>query len=130
MLIPLIVTISVFVHVCSASYDVAFTRLTDNQAAKATRLLTSAIFSNGDLLVGGYTAGLTDFPSAGGIDFLMQRYSYSGTLLWTKVFGGIKDENMQKVAVDSSDNIYVTGFTKSESAAGDADVYIGKFDSS
>jgi len=127
MFIPLIVTISLFVHVCTAGpYDVSFTRLTANDGALDAWLMSSAIFSNGDVLVGGYTTGIVGFPSAGTNDCILQRYSETGNLLWTKVFGGIGLDSISAVVVDSSDNIYVTGGRSTTSV----DVYIAKFDSS
>eukprot|EP01032_Pedospumella_encystans_P010435 gene10435-12195_t len=127
MLIFLFLNLVLFIHVCSATYEVSFARLSDNQATKATYFLSSAIFSNGDILVGGYTTGLTDFPSAGGNDFLLQRYSYTGSLLWTKVFGDIHNNAFLAVTVDSSDNIYATGNTF---IASNMNAYIAKFDPS
>eukprot|EP01034_Spumella_vulgaris_P010101 gene10101-12815_t len=133
MLIPLIVTLSLVLQVCSAAYDVSFARLTNNEATKETLFMSTAIFSNGDVLVGGVTAGLAGYPSAGGNDFLLQRYSQSGSLVWTKVFGGVGHEAIQAVAVDSTDNIYATGFISPLATSSywtGNNVYIAKFDSS
>eukprot|EP01032_Pedospumella_encystans_P030424 gene30424-34344_t len=133
MLIPLIVTLSLVLQVCSAAYDVSFARLTNNEATKETLFMSTAIFSNGDVLVGGVTAGLVGYPSAGGNDFLLQRYSQSGSLVWTKVFGGVGHEAIQAVAVDSTDNIYATGFISPLATSSywtGNNVYIAKFDSS
>ena len=133
MLIPLTVTLSLLVQVCTAAlYDVAFARLTNNQAVVGSysELLCNTIFSNGDVLVSGYTKGLVGYDSAGGADFLLQRYSETGTLLWTKVFGGAGVDSIESVSLDSTDNIYATGYTSSSTPSQSQDVYIAKFDSS
>ncbi len=123
MLIPLIVTISLFVQVCTAQ-DVSFARLTTNQATKASGYASTAVLFNGDVVVGGFTNGLVGFASAG---VLLQRYSPEGSLIWTKVLGGFFFDYIVAIAVDPNDNIYATGC---KSSGGSCDVYIGKFDSS
>lgn len=129
MLIPLIVTLSLFVQVCTAGlYDAAFTRLTNNQASQLSRYFSTAIFSNGDVLVGGFTRGLVGYNSAGGNDFLLQRYSEAGSLIWTKVYGDIGHDTIQGVTVDSSDNIFATGSVKATTGS-TADAYVAKYDS-
>ena len=132
MLIPLIVTLSLFVQVCTAYIqDVSLARLTENQVSQPSRYSATALLSNGDVVVGGFTNGLAGFSSAGGRDFLLQRYSPSGSLVWTKVFGDVGHDTIAAVAVDSSDNIYATGTTNP--TLGNLplnDVYVAKFDSS
>ena len=64
-----------------------------------------AIDSSGNIIVTGSTAS----DGAGGSDLLVAKYDSSGTLLWDKTLGGTGTDNGQGVAIDSSDNIIVTG---------------------
>ena len=68
------------------------------------------------------SSGLT----AGSYDMFVMRYNPSGTLLWQKKIGGSSSESGGSIAIDSSDNIYVTG---SSSSTADSDqCFIAKLD--
>lgn len=60
------------------------------------------------------SSGLT----AGNYDMFLMRYNPSGLLLWQKKIGGTSSESAGSIAIDSSDNIYVTG---SSSSTADSD---------
>jgi len=57
------------------------------------------------------------------------KYNSSGTELWNRTWGGSEGDGSRGVAVDSYDNIYITGFTKSF-GAGERDMVLVKYNSS
>ena len=98
--------------------------------------------SNGDVVVTGSCANSVDFgngnltSSFGGYDIFVAKYSgVDGSLLWAKRFGGIYDDYGYGVAVDSSDNVIVTGqFMERVNfgggalySAGGGDIFVAKF---
>jgi len=80
-----------------------------------------AIDSSDNIIVCGYTAS----DGAGGNDFLIAKYNSSGVLQWDRTLGGSGDDRGHAVAIDSSNNIIVCGFTDSD-GAGSYDVLIAK----
>jgi hypothetical protein len=56
------------------------------------------------------SGGLDSNTSSGGEDIVLVKYSSSGTKQWTKQLGSSSSDFAWDVTVDSSDNIYVTGF--------------------
>ena len=74
-------------------------------------------------------AGRTSSDGAGGNDVLIAKYNSSGTLQWDRTLGGASNDIAFEVAIDSSDNIIVAGYTASD-GAGDDDVLIAKYNSS
>ncbi len=84
-----------------------------------------AVDSSGNIYVTGYTWSF----GAGGSDVLLLKFDPHGSLLWQKTWGGSNADIGRSVAVDSSGNIYVTGYTNSFGAGGN-DVLLLKFDSS
>ena len=60
-----------------------------------------------------YVTGTTWSFGAGGADILLLKFDTSGALVWQKTWGGAIDDFGYDVAVDSSENIYVTGYTDS-----------------
>ena len=76
-----------------------------------------------------YVLGRTNSTGAGGYDFLIAKYNSSGTIQWQRVLGGAGTEIGNSVAIDSSDNVYVFGYTTSTGAGGD-DFLIAKYNSS
>ncbi|MCP4134620.1 MAG: hypothetical protein GY754_26840 [bacterium] len=58
---------------------------------------------DGDVLDDNESSGL------GNLDAFVCKYSTSGSLLWSKRFGGANNDEGTSVSVDSSNNIYVTG---------------------
>ena len=55
--------------------------------------------------------GSTQSDGAGSYDLLVAKYNSSGVLQWDKTLGGTGTEGGYGVAVDSSDNIIVCGYT-------------------
>ncbi|MFX0105779.1 MAG: SBBP repeat-containing protein [Candidatus Hodarchaeota archaeon] len=76
-----------------------------------------------------YVSGWTYSFGAGDNDMVLVKYDSSGVQKWNRTWGGIDDDGGLKVAVDSSDNVYLAGRTRS-SGAGDFDLVLVKYDSS
>ncbi len=69
--------------------------------------------SSGNIYVTGYTGGgLHGITSSGSQDIFLVKYNSSGTRQWIKQLGTSADDAGLSVAIDSSNNIYVTGYTK------------------
>ena len=80
-----------------------------------------AIDSSDNVYVLGYTAS----AGAGSNDFLLAKYNSSGTIQWQRVLGGASGDRGYSVAIDSSDNVYVLGYTAS-TGAGSNDFLLAK----
>ena len=83
--------------------------------------VTSVAFDTfGNPVVAGWTTA-TDLPangakkkSGGGVEAFVAKLSASGNrVVWCSYLGGIGDDRAFGVAVDSSNNVYVTGWTQS-----------------
>jgi hypothetical protein len=91
--------------------------------------------SSDNIYVTGYTGDALDGnTSAGNVDTFLVKYNSSGTKQWTQQLGTSQVDYGQGVAVDSSDNIYVTGFTRGDldgnTTAGLDDIFLVKYNSS
>jgi hypothetical protein len=85
-----------------------------------------AVDSSGNVYIAGFTAS----QGAGGpFDAFIAKYDTSGTIQWQRVLGGSGNDFTVGIAVDSSANVYVTGYTASEGQGG-SDVLIAKYDTS
>jgi len=73
-----------------------------------------------------YVAGDT-YYGAGHTDICLEKYNSAGVLLWNKTWGGSNWDHGWGVVVDSSDNVYVSGKTRSF-GAGDSDMVLLKYD--
>src|SRR5271157_663203 len=76
-----------------------------------------------------YMAATTNVKTAGGYDALVAKYSSTGMLDWNHTWGGTNDDNGQGIGVDASDNVYITGATKSFGDPTHGDAFIAKFTS-
>jgi|GEM_PF-2020739 len=75
---------------------------------------------------GGYVAvGSTNSFGAGGTDVFIVKINSSGTLKWTKVFGGAGNENAYSVAEANNGDLLIAGYTESFGAGG-RDAYLIK----
>lgn len=66
-----------------------------------------------------YTAGYTFSSGAGGVDALISKYNTYGVIQWQRTLGGSGTDYGYGVAVDTSGNVYVTGYTNNAGAGGD-----------
>jgi hypothetical protein len=110
-----------------------------------------AVDSSGNVYTTGYFSlivdfdpgdGTTNLTSAGGHDAFVSKFNSSGDLIWAKSFDGSYDTEAISIAVDSSGNVYTTGYfdgtadfdpgagTAYLALAGYADVFVSKLDSS
>jgi hypothetical protein len=81
--------------------------------------------------VTGYTRGALAGTSAGDEDIFLTKYNFSGTQQWMRQIGTSAQDIAYDVAVDSSGNAYVTGYTDGAltgTNAGDYDVFLLKYD--
>ena len=68
--------------------------------------------SSDNIYVMGYTeGGLDGNTNSGENDTFLVKYNSSGTKQWTQQLGTSADDYGLGVTVDSSDNIYVAGYT-------------------
>jgi uncharacterized delta-60 repeat protein len=91
--------------------------------------------STGHIYMTGYTDGdLDGNTSSGGRDIFLIKFNSSGTKIWTKQLGTSKNDEGYEVTIDSSGNIYVTGWTggglDGNTNMGGYDIFLIKFNSS
>jgi hypothetical protein len=76
-----------------------------------------------------YIAGFTNSQGAGALDVIIAKYDNSGTIQWQRILGDSGNDYGLSIAVDSSENVYVSGMTNSQGAGG-LDALITKYDTS
>lgn len=76
-----------------------------------------------------YVCGSSSSLGSGSNDLLLVKYNSSGTVQWRRLLGGSGSDEGKGVAVDSSDNVYVCGTTRSTSN-GTRYIMIAKINSS
>ena len=90
--------------------------------------------SSGNFYVTGYTSGgLDGNTNSGGSDIFLVKYYDNGTKQWTKQLGTSSSDTGNEVTVDSSGNVYVTGYTQGGldgTNAGNSDLFVVKYNSS
>jgi hypothetical protein len=89
--------------------------------------------STGAVIVVGQTRGsATALPGTGRGQAYVRKYNGAGLLVANDEFGSTTDDKGHAVAVDSTNNFYVTGFTYGDLAgpnAGGSDVFVRKYNS-
>ncbi|MBY8983557.1 MAG: SBBP repeat-containing protein [Candidatus Lokiarchaeota archaeon] len=85
-----------------------------------------AIDSSGDI----YVSGVTESFGAINRDLLLAKFNSSGDIQWNRTWGGVGLESGAGIVIDSSDNIYLTGYTKSFGTGFQSDIALIKFNSS
>jgi chitodextrinase len=88
-----------------------------------------------NVYVTGTTAGSLDGQAySGSGDVYLMKYNSSGTKQWTRLLGTTAIDNAFSVAVDSSENIYIAGFTNGnlggQTNSGGTDAFVARYDSS
>jgi len=104
------------------------------------------LFSNGDRLIGGYTFSLNNIATVGAyqqfvsdIDAYIAKFDAQGNRIWATYFGGTDQEQLFDFAINSLDEIIITGNTSSISGIATPgayqttlmsmdDAYLAKFD--
>jgi len=93
-----------------------------------------ALDSSGNIYVAGSTGGNLDGNLNAGLnDIFLVKYNSSGVKQWTQLLGTTADDVARGIAIDSSDDIYVTGSTGGGLGgvnAGLNDLFLVKYDSS
>src|SRR5262249_8680037 len=74
-----------------------------------------AVDTSSNVIVAGQFANAVDFgggplTSAGSSDIFLAKYSATGVYVWSKSAGGAADDYVTAIAVDTSNNIVVTGY--------------------
>ena len=80
-----------------------------------------------------YVAGSTADGTASNYTAYLAKFNSSGTQLWSRSFGSSADDYATDVAVDSSGNIYVVGYTYGAitgSNGGGTDMFVRKYNTS
>jgi len=81
--------------------------------------------------------GSDTLTNAGSSDIFLAKFDAGGNVLWAKSFGGTDEDYSESVAIDSSGNIFVTGYFKSPTIsfgsytltnAGSSDIFLAKYD--
>jgi len=105
-----------------------------------------SIDSSGNVyMTGGFGSSTIDFgggaltnANAGGADIFLARFDSNGNHKWSKRFGGIGWDEGNSISVDSSGNVYITGYFWSSTIdfgggaltnAGNDDIFLARFDS-
>ena len=76
-----------------------------------------------------YITGMTDSFGVGDYDIFVAKYNGVPNQLWNFTWGGINSDIARDLVLDTSNNIYIGGFTESF-GAGSSDILSIKFDSS
>ena len=88
--------------------------------------------SNNIYVTGGTYGGLDSNTSSGGQDIFLVKYNSSAEKQWTQQLGSSSNDTGRGVAVDSSNNIYVTGVTAGSldgnTHLGEQDIFLVKYD--
>ncbi len=113
--------------------------------------LSIAVDGSKNVYVTGYFEGTADFDpgsgtsnltSSGKEDIFIAKYDSSGALLWAHGIGGSADDRGYGIAVDASDNVYLTGYFRETvdfdpgpgannlTSAGREDIFFAKYNSS
>jgi len=103
-----------------------------------------SVDSSGNVYITGYFGSSTinfgggTLNNAGGSDIFLAKFDSNGNHLWSKRFGKSSDDLGSSVSVDSSGNVYITGYFDSStinfgggvlSNAGSYDIFLARFDS-
>lgn len=75
-----------------------------------------------------YITGVIDSYGAGNYDIFIAKFDSVPTLLWNFTWGGVDSDIAQDLVLDTSNNIYLTGYTESF-GSGSSDIVSIKFNS-
>ncbi|TFF98367.1 MAG: hypothetical protein EU547_01705 [Promethearchaeota archaeon] len=77
-----------------------------------------------------YITGMTDSFGAQGEDMFLAKYNNTGGLEWNTTWGGDSSDSGNDIALDSSDNIFITGYTQNYDDELNEYAFLVKYDSS
>tara|TARA_Y100000004_G_scaffold153380_1_gene177049 strand:- start:4460 stop:5824 length:1365 start_codon:yes stop_codon:yes gene_type:complete len=78
-----------------------------------------------------YICGDTDTGGSQNDEILVAKYSPSGTIQWQRTLGNTGNDKGRGIAVDSSHNVYVTGYARNTSSSPNRDeLFLAKYNSS
>ncbi len=83
-----------------------------------------AMDTSGNPYVGGYSDSWT---GANGYDTWVGKFSVAGALLWNATWGGPGSDMGRAMAMDTSGNPYIGGYSDSWTGANGDDIWVGKF---
>ncbi len=89
--------------------------------------------STGNVYISGYTEGDLGGTNAGSLDACLTKLDASGNVLWSRQIGTYATDRSYGVAVDSSGNIFISGFTGGSldgTNLGSSDAFLTKYDAS
>jgi len=138
-----VIAFSPIIHGCGGSSgdsgavspaEVAWTGIKMSGSTSDDHALGIVTDSIGNVYITGYTNGNLDGETnTGGRDAFIAKYDSSGVKEWTRLLGTSLDDSGAGIAVDSSDNIYITGYTygnlDGRINSGSSDAFIAKYDS-
>ncbi|RDH82483.1 MAG: hypothetical protein DIZ80_09350 [endosymbiont of Galathealinum brachiosum] len=104
------------------SYDAEGNRLWTimDGTAQEERPYDIALDSSGNIFIAGVTHGNFDGNTTPtGRDIFVAKYNNLGAKIWTRQLQGDNWERAEGIAVDSSDNVYITGYTGSDELGGE-----------
>lgn len=123
--ISLTSTNSIFPDIFLASYDTAGNVLWAKSAGGNTNDFGKniAVDGSGNSYItgefdGSASFGSTTLTSSGGVDIFVAKYDVSGNALWAKRAGGNLEERAAGIALDGSENIYISGYFLGEASFG------------
>lgn len=90
----------------------------------AGNITLGGIMSSSTLAIGANT-----YTNTGVYDFFLVNYSAAGNILWSKKIGGSGMDYIQSIRSDLNANIFVTGYSTSNSLAFDANTLVNPNDS-
>jgi hypothetical protein len=106
-------------------------------AAYGTLVSQIAVDHSDQIVVTGFTTGAGDmggvsFPGFGGNDIFLVKYSATGVPLWSRSFGGSGRDRGKGIAIDSLNNIVMTGLIGDNATVGSGTlagggIFLGKY---
>ncbi len=116
--VPSVANNDAFLARYSPAGDYRWALRAGGSTANGTGVSQVAVDHSGDLVLTGYTTGAGDmagvsFPGLGDKDIFLAKFSTTGSPYWSHSFGGGGDDRGKSIAIDSLNNIVMTGFTGS-----------------
>ncbi|MCP4132457.1 MAG: hypothetical protein GY754_15905 [bacterium] len=115
--------------------EMQWTQESDTGAATIDLVSGMVIDSSGNIYFTGFTNGVLDGnTNAGNYDIFLAKYNSDGEKQWTRQLGTEEEDRSSGVALDSSGDLYISGFTKGgfdgNTLSGQTDTILAKYDSS